>query len=68
MEGLGERIRDLRNEKGISQPQLAEKIGVSNAVISYWENNINEPKATYIKLLSEFFNVSPSYLLGLSDI
>lgn len=65
MDGLGERIRDLRQEKNLTQPQLAKELGVSNAVISYWENDINEPKATYIKRIAEFFDVSPCYLLGM---
>ena len=49
MENLGETIKSLRLEKGWSQPQLAQLVGVSNGIISIWENNINEPKASYIK-------------------
>ncbi len=67
MEGLGERIEYLRKETGYSQPALAAEIGVSNSVISFWENNVNEPKATYIKLLAEVFNVSTDYLLGITE-
>lgn len=67
MENLGEKIKDLRLEKGLTQPQLAKLIGVSNGIISIWENNINEPKATYIKRLAKTFHVSSDYLLGLKD-
>ena len=67
MKGLGERIKELRKEYGYTQPEFAKKIGVSNAVVSYWENNLNEPKATYIKVIAECFNVSTDYLLGLED-
>lgn len=64
MVGLGELIKYLRIEKGLSQPDLAKYVGVSNAVISFWENNVNEPKASYIKKLADCFEVSADYLLG----
>ncbi len=67
MEGLGERIKYLRLERGYSQPQLALLLGVSNAVISFWENDVNEPKASYIKALAQILSVSADYLLGLND-
>ena len=67
MEHLGETIKALRLEKGYSQPQLAKIVGVSNGIISVWENNINEPKATYIKRLACALEVSADYLLGLTD-
>ena len=57
----------LRDESGLSQMQLAKKIGVSDAIICKWENDLNEPKASYIVKLCEFFDVSPSFLLGLED-
>lgn len=67
MNELGARIKSLRIEAGYTQPQLAEKIGVSKAVISFWENGVNEPKASYIKLLAKCFKVSTDYLLGIEE-
>lgn len=67
MEKLGEKIKELRTNEKLSQPELAKIIGVSNGIISIWENNINEPKATYIKKLAQYFNVTTDYLLGLED-
>ena len=67
METIGNRIKDLRLEKGLTQPQLAKSIKVSNCIISKWENNLMEPKATYIIRLAKYFNVSADYLLGLTD-
>ncbi len=67
MENLGETIKLLRLEKGLSQPQLAKRIGVSNGIISIWENNVNEPKATYIKRLAIELGVSADYLLGINE-
>lgn len=67
MESLGKRIKQLRTLKNITQPQLAQAVGVSNGIISIWENDINEPKASYIKRLAIFFDVTSDYLLGLED-
>lgn len=56
-------IKELRQLKNISQPELAKNIGVSNGTISFWENGQNEPKASYIKRLSNYFGVTTDYLL-----
>lgn len=57
----------MRIERGLTQPQLAKMVGVTNAVISFWENNINEPKASYVKKLAMCLNVTADYLLEFSD-
>ncbi|MBO6264039.1 MAG: helix-turn-helix transcriptional regulator [Clostridia bacterium] len=64
---IGVRIKDLRKEKNISQSELANAIGVSQKAIDYWERGVNEPKASYIVALADFFNVSADYLLGIKD-
>ena len=61
------RILDLRHERDLTQPQLAQALSVSKCIISKWENDLMEPKATYIVRLCKFFNVSADYLLGLQD-
>ena len=60
-------IKELRNEKHMSQKMLAEQIGVSQKAIDFWEKGINEPKASYIIRLAKCFNVSADYLLGLTE-
>jgi transcriptional regulator with XRE-family HTH domain len=65
MENLGQTIKELRIERGLSQPKLAELVGVSKGMISIWENNVNEPKASYIKRLAVIFEVSADYILGI---
>ncbi len=65
---INDNIFELRTALGISQSKLAKEIGVSQKAIDYWERNINEPKASYIIKLAQFFNVSTDYLLGVSDI
>ena len=67
MKIFSERLRDLREQKKLSMLALAQKIGVSDAAICKWENGTNEPKASYISLLADFFEVSTDYLLGLED-
>lgn len=63
---IGQKIKQLRENLGISQPELAKKIGVSKGTISFWENDINEPKASYIISLAKYFNVSADFLLGIN--
>lgn len=67
MVGLGEKIKSLRLEMQLTQPKLAEMVGVSSGMISVWENDINEPKATFIKALAIALNVSADFLLGLTE-
>ena len=56
-------IKYLRTERGLSQAALAKEIGVSQKAIDYWERGINEPKATYIVALTDFFGVTCDELL-----
>lgn len=61
---FAERLKELRIEHGLSQAALAKIIGVSQKAIDYWEREINEPKATYIICLANYFMVSTDFLLG----
>lgn len=63
MDMIGNRINELRKERGLSQHALAKQIGVSQKAIDYWERNVNEPKASYIILLADYFGVTADYLL-----
>lgn len=67
MKILATRLKELREEKGITQQELAKIIGCSDGAISFWEKNINEPKATYIVALADYFNICTDYLLGRKD-
>lgn len=64
---IGSIIKELRSEKGLSQQALGKVIGVSQKAIDYWERGVNEPKASYIVLLADFFSVSADYLLGRTE-
>ena len=64
---IGKRIKELRLENNISQLTLSKAIGVDKRAIIFWEQEVNEPKASYIIRLAQFFGVSTDYLLGLED-
>ena len=64
MEIFATRLTDLRNEKHLSQAQLAKMIGSSCSIVCYWETNRSEPTAPYLVKLADIFDVSIDYLLG----
>lgn len=64
---FAERLKTLRKERGLSQQLLGEKIGVSKATISKYENCINPPKLAHAKALADALNVSFDYLIGFSE-
>ncbi len=60
----GMRIKELRDEKKLTQRQLAKEIGVSNVTVMQWENGIITPKLDKLIKLSDYFGVSIDYLVG----
>ncbi len=60
---IGNRIKDLRNEKKITQKELADILFVSDKAVSSWEANRTEPSLELIIKLSEVFDCSTSYLI-----
>lgn len=64
---FGERLKQLRTEKGIGQDKLAKTLGLSNASISYWETGKQLPTIEAVYKLAVYFGVSADYLLGLKD-
>ena len=51
----GELLKHLRKEKGLTQEQLAEKLGVSNRSVSRWENGTTLPDISLMKCICEEF-------------
>lgn len=64
---LGEQIKKLRMNKGMSQVQLADKLNVTKQSVSNWENEYIMPSVDMLIKIANFFNVSTDYLLGLSE-
>lgn len=65
---FGERLTELRIEKGYNKRnEFAEKLGIPSTTLRNYETNAREPGHTFLKQISEFFNVSVDYLLCLTD-
>lgn len=60
---LSDRIQYLRKQKGLSQEELADKIGVSRQAVSKWENEQTTPDLEKIISMSELFEVTTDYIL-----
>lgn len=67
METVGERIARLREQRGMSQPQLAKELNVATSTIGMWETGKRGLKDESLRILADFFNVSTDYLLGRTD-
>ena len=63
---FAERLKELRAEKGITQVQLAEVMGVSKGTIAMWETGKREPDFETLNNLSEIFDKRIDYILGYS--
>lgn len=61
---IHERIYELRRQRGFSQEQLAEKIGVSRQTVSKWESGASVPELEKLIALSRCFGVSVDALIG----
>ncbi|MDE7394870.1 MAG: helix-turn-helix domain-containing protein [Clostridiales bacterium] len=67
MNKFAERLGELRNEKNLSQNELAKQINISVACINRWENGLRIPNIESIVILCNFFGCSADYLIGLED-
>lgn len=61
------RIRQLREEKGISQRALAIAIKANPKTVNFWEHGTSEPTAGFIIALADYFECSADYVLGRED-
>ena len=64
---IGNKIRELRKQRRITQEQLANSIGVSFQAVSKWENNIGLPDITLVPVLANYFHVSIDDLFDYSS-
>ena len=60
---IADRIQHLRKTKGISQEELADKIGVSRQAISKWESEQSIPEIDKVIIMSDYFEVTTDYIL-----
>ena len=64
---IGDRIKYHRKRLGMTQEQLAERMGVSAQAVSKWENNLSCPDISVLPELAEVFGISVDELLGKTD-
>lgn len=64
---LAEKIKLLRDNKGMTQSELARILGLSRSGVNAWEMGLSIPSTQYIVELAKCFNVSTDYLLGLDN-
>ena len=62
---IGERLADLRKDRGLRQKELADKLGVKEKTISAYENDITAPSDRVQEEIARFFDISLDYLHGL---
>lgn len=62
-EKIGEFLKELRKEKGITQAQLAEILGVANRSVSRWENGVNMPDFSLLIEIAKFYDVEMGEIL-----
>lgn len=62
-----ERIQRLKDERGLLDRDVERGAGIANSSIAQWKRGVCKPSLANIIRLSEFFDVSSDYLLGLSD-
>ena len=67
-DNMGNIIKKLRLQKGITQEELAKIVGLQRSAIAKYELGIvDNMKQTTIKLMADYFNVKPSYLMGFEE-
>jgi len=68
MQQLGDRIKLLRKQKGLSQTDLAKQVGISYAQVGRYETKGAQPSAEVLKKIADALDVSPDFLInGSSD-
>ena len=65
---LGDKIKQLREEKSITQANLAKLLDVSPSTVGMWEQNRRTPDIEILKRLSDILHVSIDYLLEKTDV
>lgn len=68
MAEIKDRIVSLRNEKNITQSQLAEELDISPSAIGMYEQGRRKPSYELLEEICDYFNVDMDYLMGRSDI
>lgn len=68
MSSLGDRLKELRSEKGKTLNEMAKETGLTPTAISNYENGIRYPRRGAMEILTDYFNVETDYTTGKSDV
>lgn len=63
MREIGDIIKELREDKGLTQEIVANHLNINRATLSAYETNTNEPNLDTLVAIADFFNVSCDYIL-----
>lgn len=58
------RIKCLREQKGLTQAELAKQLGITRSSVNAWEMGISVPSTQYVVEIARLFKVSTDYILG----
>ena len=61
---MANRIRELRNQKGVSLRKMAATLGVSPSTLNTWENEVYLPSLPHLIEMADYFDVTIDYLVG----
>ena len=64
---FSERLKDLRREAGLTQVEVAEKLGISQQAYASWERGVKKPTQENLVKIAHVLNVSVDYLVGNSE-
>lgn len=64
---MGERLKQLRNDKGLTVKEVAATLGMTLGAYAHYEQGIREPSISILKKICDFFDVSADYLIGRTD-
>ena len=64
---LGKRLKELREEKGLTQKEIAKKLNLHSVTYLHYEKDQREPPLKVLAEIALFYEVSVDYLLGLID-
>lgn len=64
---VADRIRYLREKSGMTQTDLARRLGISRSAVNSWEMALSSPSLTNIVEMTQIFHVSADYILTLSS-
>ncbi len=64
---VADRIRYLRDKTGMTQTDLAKKLGISRSAVNSWEMSLSSPSIANLIEMSQIFHVNVDYILSISD-